>query len=270
VTASIRVSEAAQLVGVSPSTLREWESLGLIHPSRRGRFRWFSPLDVKELQKIASLRARGYNLKAIQTMLHRDGSTSPNPPRTSDPSANVPGRTLGRNLRAARRRRGLSLREAAERAEMSVSHLSAIERGTHNITLAGLQRLAVALGIQVSDLFGGRQRRAGRVVRAGARPVLETGDPGVRVESLSVGARLLEPHMYVAQPGGGSQGSYHHEGEEIVYVLEGTVEFWLNELERHVAKAGDCLTFPSSLRHRWLNAGPDRLVMLWVNTPITF
>ena len=269
-TAPLRVSEAAQLVGVSPSTLREWESLGLIHPSRRGRFRWFSPLDVKELQKIASLRARGYNTKAILTMLHRDGGAAPDPPPTSDQSASVPGRTLGRNLRAARRRRGLSLREAAERAEMSVSHLSAIERGTRNITLAGLQRLAVALGIQVSDLFGGRQRRAGRVVRVGARPVLETGDPRVHVESLSVGAKLLEPHMYVAEPGGGSEGSYHHEGEEIVYILEGTVEFWLNELERHVVNAGDCLTFPSTLRHRWLNAGPDRLVMLWVNTPITF
>jgi hypothetical protein len=28
--------------------------------------------------------------------------------------------------------------------------------------------------------------------------------------------------------------------------------------------------FPSSLRHRWRNPGPQRLEMLWVNTPITF
>jgi proline racemase len=270
VTAPLRVSEAAHLVGVSPSTLRAWEALGLIHPSRQGRFRWFSPADVKELQKIASLRARGYNTTAIRTMLRRDDGAAPSAPPAAGPSGNVPGRPLGRNLRAMRRRRGLSLREAAEQAEISVSHLSAIERGTRNISLAGLQRLAVALGIQVSDLFGGRQRQAGRVVRAGERPVLETGDPRVRVESLSVGAKLLEPHMYVAEPGGGSDGSYHHEGEEIVYILEGTVEFWLNEVERHVAHAGDCLTFPSTLRHRWLNAGPGRLVMLWVNTPITF
>lgn len=266
----MRVSEAAHLIGVSPSTLRAWEALGLIQPSRQGRFRWFSPADVKELQKIASLRARGFNTTAIRTMLRRDGGASPGAPAASGPPGNSPGRALGRNLRATRRRRGLSLREAAEEAGISVSHLSAIERGARNISLAGLQRLAVALGIQVSDLFGGRQRQAGRVVRAGERPVLETGDPRVRVESLSVGAKLLEPHMYVAEPGGGSDGSYHHEGEEIVYVLEGTVEFWLNELERHVAHAGDCLTFPSTLRHRWLNAGPDRLVMLWVNTPITF
>jgi len=150
-----------------------------------------------------------------------------------------------------------------------VSHLSAIERGTRNISLAGLQRLAVALGISVSDLFGSSSG-SGRLVHAGRRPVLDTGDGRVRVESLAVGAQLLEPHLYVVQPGGGSEGSYQHDGEEMVYVLQGEVEFWLNELERHVVRAGDCLTFPSSLRHRWRNCGAGRLEMLWVNTPITF
>jgi uncharacterized cupin superfamily protein len=48
------------------------------------------------------------------------------------------------------------------------------------------------------------------------------------------------------------------------------VEFWLNEVERHTVGAGDCLTFPSSLAHRWQNRGTGRLAMLWVNTPITF
>ena len=128
----------------------------------------------------------------------------------------------------------------------------------------------MALGIGVSDLFGDEQRPPRRLVRAGQRPVLDTGDRRVRIESLSVGAQLLEPHIYLVEPGGGSRGAYHHDGEETVYVLEGEVEFWLNEVERHTVGAGDCLTFPSSLAHRWRNRGPGRLAMLWVNTPITF
>ncbi len=254
--AQLRVSEAAQLVGVSPSTLRAWESSGLVTPSRRGRYRRFSPGDVKRLQRIAALRAQGFSAAAIRTMLPKRGGV------------NQAG-SLGEKLRAARRRRGLSLREASGLAGLSVSHLSAIERGTRNISLARLQRLAVALGISVSDLFGSSSG-SGRLVHAGRRPVLDTGDRRVRVESLAVGAQLLEPHLYVVQPGGGSEGSYHHDGEEMVYVLRGEVEFWLNELERHVVRAGDCLTFPSSLRHRWRNCGAGRLEMLWVNTPITF
>ena len=254
--AQLRMSEAAQLVGGSPSTLRAWESAGLVTPARQGRYRRFSPSDVKDLQRIAALRAQGFSAAAIRTMLPKRGGVRE-------------GGSLGGKLRAARRRRGLSLREASSLAGLSVSHLSAIERGARNISLAGLQRLAVALGISVSDLFGSSSG-SGRLVHAGRRPVLDTGDRRVRVESLAVGAQLLEPHLYVVQPGGGSEGSYQHDGEEMVYVLQGEVEFWLNELERHVVQAGDCLTFPSSLRHRWRNSGAGRLEMLWVNTPITF
>jgi DNA-binding transcriptional MerR regulator/quercetin dioxygenase-like cupin family protein len=268
-TARLRVSEAAQLAGVSPSTLRAWESSGLITPARTGRYRWFSQRDVQDLQEIAALRARGFNVAAIRSMLRGDRARSAPEDLASGP-AGVPEQPLGEKLRAARHRRGLSLRDASRLAGLSVSHLSAIECGTRNASLAGLQRLAVALGIGVSDLFGDGQRPPRRLVRAGQRPVLDTGDRRVRVESLSVGAQLLEPHIYLAEPGGGSQGSYHHDGEETVYVLEGEVEFWLNEVERHTVRAGDCLTFPSSLAHRWQNRGTGRLAMLWVNTPITF
>jgi DNA-binding transcriptional MerR regulator/quercetin dioxygenase-like cupin family protein len=263
-TARLRVSEAAQLAGVSASTLRAWESSGLITPARTGRYRWFSQRDVKDLQEIAALRARGFNVAAIRSMLRGEEGAP------ADDRLGPPEQPLGEKLRAARHRRGLSLRDASQLAGLSVSHLSAIECGTRNASLAGLQRLAVALGIQVSDLFGDGQRPPRRLVRAGQRPVLDTGDRRVRIESLSVGAQLLEPHLYLVEPGGGSQGSYHHDGEETVYVLEGEVEFWLNEVERHTVGAGDCLTFPSSLAHRWQNRGAGRLAMLWVNTPITF
>jgi excisionase family DNA binding protein len=280
-TARLRVSEAAQLTGVSPSTLRAWESSGLITPARTGRYRWFSQRDVQDLQEIAALRARGFNVAAIRSMLRGDRARGAPEDRAGGPSgeprarpagraAGVPEPPLGEKLRAARHRRGLSLRDASRLAGLSVSHLSAIECGTRNASLAGLQRLAVALGIGVSDLFGDGQRPPRRLVRAGQRPVLDTGDRRVRIESLSVGAQLLEPHIYLAEPGGGSQGSYHHDGEETIYVLEGEVEFWLNEVERHTVRAGDCLTFPSSLAHRWQNCGTGRLAMLWVNTPITF
>jgi len=275
--AQLRVSEAAQLVGVSPSTLRAWESAGLVTPTRQGRYRRFSPSDVKDLQRIAALRAQGFSAAAIRTMLPKRGGGAGGAGTRGGGAGGADTRgggvggsgSLGDKLRAARRRRGLSLREASSLAGLSVSHLSAIERGARNISLAGLQRLAVALGISVSDLFGSSSG-SGRLVHAGRRPVLDTGDRRVRVESLAVGAQLLEPHLYVVQPGGGSEGSYQHDGEEMVYVLQGEVEFWLNELERHVVRAGDCLTFPSSLRHRWRNSGAGRLEMLWVNTPITF
>lgn len=71
--AQLRMSEAAQLVGVSPSTLRAWESAGLVTPTRQGRYRRFSPSDVKDLQRIAALRAQGFSAAAIRTMLPKRG-----------------------------------------------------------------------------------------------------------------------------------------------------------------------------------------------------
>jgi len=269
-TARLRVSEAARLAGVSPSTVRAWESSGLIAPARTGRYRWFSDRDVQDLQQIASLRARGYNVAAIRAMLRTSGRAGARPADAARRPGGTPAQPLGEMLRAARHRCGLNLREASQLAGLSVSHLSAIECGTRNASLAGLQRLAVALKINVSDLFGDAQRPARRLVQAAQRPVLEAGDHRIRIEALSVGARLLEPHLFLVEPGGGSEGAYHHEGEEAVYVLDGEVEFWLNEVERHLVQAGDCLTFPSTLAHRWRNCGTSRLVMLWVNTPITF
>ncbi len=298
--AHLRVSEAARLAGVSPSTLRAWEAAGLIAPSRDGRNRWLSPRDVEDLQRIAVLRRRGFSVAAIRGMLSvaagwaPTGATQagpapagppppgpllpgplppgPLPPGPLPPGPLPPGGSLGERLRAERLRRGLSLREASHLAGLSVSHLSAIECGTRNVSLAGLQRLAVALCIGVADLFdsAGPSGTGRRLIRAGERPVLQTGDRRVRIESLASGAQLLEPHLYLIEPGGGSEGSYHHDGEEMVFVLAGEAEFWLNEVERHVIRVGDCLTFPSSLRHRWRNPGPDRLEMLWINTPITF
>jgi uncharacterized RmlC-like cupin family protein len=76
--------------------------------------------------------------------------------------------------------------------------------------------------------------------------------------------------MYPVEPGGGSQGSYHHDGEETVYVIEGEVEFWLNEVERHAVLAGDCMTFPSTLSHRWAQLRSGQAGDAVVNTPITF
>src|SRR6516162_2903082 len=119
-TARLRVSEAAQLAGVSASTLRAWESSGLIKPSRSGRYRWFSPGDVKDLQEIASLRARGFNVAAIRSMRQAGGPASARPDGTGDQRGAAAERKppLGEKLRAARHRRTLSLRDASELAGM--------------------------------------------------------------------------------------------------------------------------------------------------------
>src|SRR3954454_21792211 len=60
---------------------------------------------------------------------------------------------LGERLRAIRQLRRKTLKDVATGAGISESFLSQLERGRTNATIATLQRLSTALGIEVSDLF---------------------------------------------------------------------------------------------------------------------
>lgn len=64
------ISVAAQLAGLHPQTLRQYDRLGLVTPKRvGGRNRLYSPNDVARLREIASLSAQGHSLEGIRLIL---------------------------------------------------------------------------------------------------------------------------------------------------------------------------------------------------------
>jgi MerR family transcriptional regulator, heat shock protein HspR len=64
------ISVVARLVKMHPQTLRHYEKLGLIRPSRSdGRIRLFSQQDVQRLRKIQELQDVGVNPAGIKVIL---------------------------------------------------------------------------------------------------------------------------------------------------------------------------------------------------------
>jgi len=64
------ISVVARLVNMHPQTLRYYEKLGLIRPSRSdGRIRLFSLQDVQRLHKIQGLQDAGVNPAGIKIIL---------------------------------------------------------------------------------------------------------------------------------------------------------------------------------------------------------
>ena len=61
--------------------------------------------------------------------------------------------TIGETLRAERNERGLTLKQVAEGAHVSVSYLAEIERGEKDPSSRVLESIAVGLDIEVSDLL---------------------------------------------------------------------------------------------------------------------
>ncbi|MGW1288830.1 helix-turn-helix domain-containing protein [Streptomyces sp. NPDC002586] len=166
-------------------------------------------------------------------------------------------------LRALRRRTGLTLEAAARTAGLSPAHLSRLETGRRQPSLPLLLALARIYGTTVSDLLGETVAdrdaivRAGDMepTRAGGWTYFQAGAPGRAMQAL----RVRVPH--------GSQGDIVrvHPGEEWVYVLRGRLRLRLGDTA-HLLGPGDSAHFDSLTPHRLAAEDHDGVELLFVHT----
>jgi DNA-binding transcriptional MerR regulator/quercetin dioxygenase-like cupin family protein len=257
----LKIGDVARSVGISPSAIRGWEALGLTHPERtKSRYRLYTNDDVRLLKKARYLRkVRGLNAAAIVQMLKREGAIKP--------EAGSGVASVGPRLRRLRAKRGVNLAEVAAAAGISIGFLSALERSQMSASVGTLRRLARYYRTNILDFFDATELNT-RLVRPPKRKVLEAG-PGVRMELLAWGNKVMEPHLFRIAPKAGSGESYSHEGEEFLFVLRGELKIALDGEEYHL-KRGDSFYFESATPHHWKNPGRSETWLLWVNTPPTF
>ena len=257
----LKIGDVARRVGISPSAIRAWEKLGLTHPQRtESKYRLYTSDDVRLLKKARYLRkVRGLNAVAIAQMLKREGAIQ-HATHSGAPA-------IGPQLRRLRTQRGRSLAEVAAAAGISVGFLSALERSQMSASVGTLRRLARYYRTNILDFFDATEMNT-RLVRPTKRKVLDAG-PGVRMELLAWGNKVMEPHLFRIAPQAGSGESYTHEGEEFLFVLRGELQIALDGEEYHL-KRGDSFYFESAMPHHWKNPGRSEAWLLWVNTPPTF
>jgi DNA-binding transcriptional MerR regulator/quercetin dioxygenase-like cupin family protein len=259
--AYLKIGDVARQVGMSPSVIRSWESLGLTRPHRtQSKYRLYTAEDVKLLKRARFLRkVRGLNAAAIVQLLKREGRLRP----SADPS----GGAIGAHLRQLRAQKRLSLAQVASTVGVSVGFLSALERSQMSGSVGTLRKLARFYKTNILEFYDANGASSRRV-RPGERKVLEAGT-GVRMELLAWGNTVMEPHLFRIAPEAGSGESYTHEGEEFIYVLRGDLEITIDG-EGYRLKPGDSFYFESATPHRWRNPGRKETLLLWVNTPPTF
>jgi DNA-binding transcriptional MerR regulator/mannose-6-phosphate isomerase-like protein (cupin superfamily) len=257
----LKIGDVARVVGVSPSVIRSWESLGLTAPQRTAsKYRLYSEDDVRLLKRARFLRkVRGLNAPAIVQILKRDGLLK----SRSNGSASA----IGTHLRQLRMTRGLSLADVSSAVGISAGFLSGLERSQMTASVGTLRKLARFYKTNILNFFDPSESTS-RLVRPAGRKVLEAG-PGVRMELLAWGNTVMEPHLFRVAPKSGSGESYSHEGEEFLYVLRGELHISLQN-EEFTLKPGDSFYFESATPHRWKNSGRTEAWILWVNTPPTF
>jgi quercetin dioxygenase-like cupin family protein/DNA-binding XRE family transcriptional regulator len=159
------------------------------------------------------------------------------------------------------------MEQVAERAGLTKSFISRLERDEVAPSIASLVAVCDALGLRVGDLF---DPPTTSLVRAGCAVPLQFGPEGL-VEYMLTPATVRQVSLYlsVADPGVVSSDElYTHPPEvESAYVLSGTVEIYLGQ-SSVVLGAGDVFTFSPREPHRWRNASDtEPCSLLWVFAP---
>jgi transcriptional regulator with XRE-family HTH domain len=187
-------------------------------------------------------------------------------PNESDSRALVR-RQLGGAIRRRRHAASLTLATVSERAGISVSMLSQVERGLLDPSLDTLRNIADALGTAPFRLLAEEGSVAG-VVRRGERRVIEgaDGDPPVELLSPS-GEGAFAITLWELQPGSSKVGEPRaHPGEEANLLLRGRARLEIGD-ERIDLSEGDCVTFDPRNPHRVTAVGKAPAVCLAVIYP---
>jgi transcriptional regulator with XRE-family HTH domain len=171
---------------------------------------------------------------------------------------------LGAALRARRRDRRRTLVEVATEAGLSHSFLSQIERGLARPSVESLHRLGMALGTTSAALLAEPSVDGVTVLRKGeGLQIMHNQAVG---PALGFSRHLLfgSPTSEVLEKVGGSpeMGVYwEHPGQEVLYVIEGTLEVELDE-RSSILEPGESVCFPGETPHRMRGMTPSTRYLL--------
>jgi DNA-binding transcriptional MerR regulator/quercetin dioxygenase-like cupin family protein len=265
-----KIAEVARMIGVSASTLRLWETQGLIDPLRtQTGQRLYDETHIDQLKKISWLRQeKGINSAAI---LENMGTGTASPAKAPRAQRKGQSQRVGQKIRQLRREAGITLEKISQDTGISTSLLSTFERTSQGLPFKSLHDLVNHFGTTLAVLTGQDEAHTGEsLVRRGKWPIWPTSSSGVSVQVLAEGQNMMECNRFVLAPGASSEGAYAHEGEEFLHILVGAMEIILDGDQFFTLKDGDSFYFESRRPHSWRNVSAGETVLIWVNTPATF
>jgi transcriptional regulator with XRE-family HTH domain len=162
-------------------------------------------------------------------------------------------RKIVKNIRELRLRKKFTLQKLADEAGLTKSYLSMIESGKKSPPIATLSKIAGAMDVDITDFFHQKNPEDHiTLVRKGGREVIAAHgtDFGYHYESIAPAKRqkMMEPFV-ITHPIKTPQTWLDHEGEELLFVLEGEYKFYYDKNE-YLLKKGDCVYFDSSIPHK--------------------
>lgn len=177
---------------------------------------------------------------------------------------------FGVRLRRLRQVAGLTLKDLAERAGLAISTISKIENDRMSPTYDVLLRLAGGLGIDLSSLLEGPApsvvQASGRldVTRAADRLKHPTGTYVYEPFATGLTRKGMDPTLVrvTARSIDEFPDLIRHPGEELVFVISGTVELHAEFYAPIRLKAGDSVYYDATMGHAYVSVGPEDATIL--------
>ena len=175
---------------------------------------------------------------------------------------------LGKRIQQQRTDRRLTLQDLAERTGYTKGYLSKIENSEKAPPVSTLINLAKALNISLSEIFGEVEENSpiSLVKKGDRRNIARDGSVfGYAYQTLAhkFQNKHMEPYILTLPLKPEENALFQHKGEEILFVLEGTMKFFHGEKE-FVVEEGDCVYFDGSIPHYGVCLGRKEVKCLMV------
>lgn len=176
---------------------------------------------------------------------------------------------VGPLIRARRRQLHLTLQQLAEAAGISVGYVSQVERDLATPSLGTLAQIARSLDVGV-DYFIATPDAENALSRASGRQSFSVSGSSILYERIGTdfAGNVLSSFILSIPPGYRSE-TVSHEGEEIIYVLEGELLVRV-EPDEMVLRTGDGFHFRGNRPHSWWNSTDETVRLLWTGTVALF
>lgn len=174
---------------------------------------------------------------------------------------------IGPKIKTLRTDRGLSLSALGKQADVSAAAIHKIEQSGMVPTITTLLKLAGALGRPVAYFVGEDNKDEPTLFTpAGELRPIYTSHTGIELNGISgpyAQFSLAGAIATVTPAATSGDKQLRHPGEELVYVLEGALEFVVDD-KTYVLAPGDALHFRAQQLHTWCNPGTKEARALWM------
>jgi transcriptional regulator with XRE-family HTH domain len=186
---------------------------------------------------------------------------------------------IGTRIRELRKRKGLTIKEMASGAGLSVGLISQIENEQVTPAISTLMKISSFLGVDMTYFFQAEEKRElFTVVREKERFTSSRRDVGGKLDlgytyeplAFKQANKHMEPFIVTFDPKEREDMVlFRHEGEEFAYILEGRAEFYI-EHKSTILEEHESLYFDSGRLHGYRAIGPRpcrALVVVYNKTP---